>query len=413
VKGTLRWLAANLGIILLSLLLAGVVWAVAVEEENPTIEQRYPSAIPVTMSEPPEGTIAYGQTDDQVYITLRAPESVWNRLQVTDFYAAVDLSGLEEGVHHVPVQVEVDQRPVRVQQIEPEAITVHLERLSQTLIPVNVHIEGNTALGYIAQPPVVSTLTTTVSGPASPVGQVVTAVAYVSVAGGRADIEGVFDLEPHDAEGKVVPYVTLSPNQVAVHVPIEQLSGFQDVAVTAILEGQVAPGYRISSVTVNPPIVTVFGSPEAITQIPGYLEATPLDIEGAKADIETRLPLVTPEGISLLMDDPVVTVRVSVVPLEGSVTLQREVELQGLSPGMTATVAPEMVEVILSGPLAVLEQLQDTDVRVIADLFGLTAGSTSVTPQVVVVPPEVIAESVLPAGVQVEITAQAVPTPGR
>ena len=102
----------------------------------------------------------------------------------------------------------------------------------------------------------------------------------------------------------------------------------------------------------------------------------------------------------------------AVVPLEGSVTVQRPVEIQGLAE-MTATVAPDSVEVILGGPLPVLEQLQEEDVRVIVDLFGLNPGSHSVEPQVVVAPTGVIVESILPATIQVEIVTLTTPTPGR
>ena len=129
--------------------------------------------------------------------------------------------------------------------------------------------------------------------------------------------------------------------------------------------------------------------------------------------MEVRLPLVAPEGVSLLMQEPVVTVQVMVVPLEGSVTLQRPVEIQGLAPGITATVAPQSVEVILSGPLPVLEELAEEDVRVIVDLFELSPGIHSVEPRVVVVPTDVLEESVLPATVQVEIAGSLTPSPGR
>jgi YbbR domain-containing protein len=412
VKTALRWLVSNLGLILLSLVLAGLVWAVAVEEENPTTERRYAVAIPVTIPEPPEGLIVYDQLEARVYVTVRAPESVWGNLQTADLHATVNLGNLGEGIHQVPVQVSIDREPAVVRRVEPEAITIQLEHVGQASVPVNVRVEGSTALGYIAQSPLSSPLTATVSGPISLVGQVAEAVAHVSVEGGRADVEGEFDLESYDGEGAIVPHVTLSPDQVAVHIPIQQLGGYRDMAVTALLEGEVAPGYRVSGVALDPSEVTVFGAPEAIAQLPGYLETTPMDIEGAQEDIEVRLPLITPEGVSLLMGEPVVTVRVTVVSLEGSVTLQREVEVQGLAPEMTATVAPGTVEVILSGPQPVLAQLQESDVRVIADLFGLTSGSYSVTPQVVVVPSDVTAESILPAAVQVEISSAATSLPG-
>jgi hypothetical protein len=41
------------------------------------------------------------------------------------------------------------------------------------------------------------------------------------------------------------------------------------------------------------------------------------------------------------------------------------------------------VDVILSGPLPALQELQPDDVQVILDLFGLGTGTHKVTPQVI------------------------------
>ncbi|MGD1995603.1 MAG: CdaR family protein [Anaerolineae bacterium] len=410
-KGAFRWLIGNVGLIVLSLFLAMLVWWVAVEEESSTTERRYPSSIPVTISTPPEGMVAYGQTDTQAYVTIRTTESIWRSLQPHELHATVDLTGLQEGTHRLPIRVQVDRNPVMVRRVEPEAVTLHLEPRRQITLPIEVRIEGNTALGYVAQSPVVDPLTVAVSGPRSLVTQVVKARATVSVEGARADVEGEVELEPRDADGNVVPYLTLSPDRISVRVPIEQLSGFRDLSVMALVEGQTAPGYRISSIRVDPAVVTVFGPPNVISEIPGYIQTAPLNLEGASEEIEVELPLVIPEGVSLTgMEEPLVRVRVAVVPQEGSVTLQRPVEIQGLAV-TTATVAPDTVEVILNGPLPVLEQLKEEDVRVIVDLLGLNPGSHSVEPEVVVVPSDGITWSVVPASVQVEIRALGTPTP--
>ncbi|RME35780.1 MAG: hypothetical protein D6793_06880 [Thermoflexia bacterium] len=412
-RAVLRWIWNNLGLFVLSLALSLLIWTTAVEQENPTVEQKFPSPIPVVLVGQPEGMIAYGQTDAKVTLVLRAPRSVWTTLRPEDLRAVVDVSGLKPGTHVLPVRVQVAARPVMVRQVEPPTVVVNLEPVAKAEIPVRIWLEGNPAVGYIARPPETDVLTVTVSGPASLVARAVEARAAVSVEGRRSPVDTELELDPCDAEGKRVPYLSLSPSRIAVHVAVEQLSGFRDVAVIVRLQGRVASGYRISSVTVEPAVVTVYGSPEVISQIPGYLETVPLDLQGTRETIETRLPLNIPSGVSLLMAEPVVTVRVTVVPIEGSVTLKRPVEVQGLAPELTAVVAPEEVEVILNGPLPVLEELRPEDVRVLVDLFGLNTGRYSLEPVVVVAPAGVTVGAVLPATVQVEIAPAVTPTPGR
>lgn len=404
-KGVLRWLASNASLILFSLGLAVLLWAVAVEQSDPSSERTFASAVPITVNGVPDGMIIFDQSATQVYVTLRAPDSVWRNLRLDEMRASIDLSGLGEGTHELPVRVVVNRRPVMVRRIEPAEVTVQLETMTEAVVPVSVQITGNTATGYIAQPVTFSPLTATVRGPASLVARVVRATAQVSVAGARSTVEGSFVLEAQDARGEIVPVVTLDPPQASVVVPVEKLGTFQDLVVRTELEGNVAPGYRISTVTVEPPVVTVFGRQDIISQLPGYLDTVPLDIEGATGSIEVELELLVPQGVSLLgLERPVVMVRVVVVPVEGSITVRRQVEIQGLSPGITATVAPTMVEVILSGPLPVLQSLGESDVRVIVDLFGLGPGSYSLTP-LVVQPAGVTAESVLPANLQVVVAA--------
>ncbi len=412
-RQAIRWLWSNLGLLILSLALSLLIWATAVEQENPTVEQAFPSSLPVSLTTPPEGMIAYGQTDARVSVVLRAPKSVWSSLRAEDIRAFVDLNGLKPGAHYLPVQVQVNLKPAQVRRVEPATLLIYLEPVEEAEVLLQVRLEGNTPIGYVARPPETETLTATVRGPASLVAQVVEVRAAVSVEGRRADVDGEFDLKPYDAQGKEVPYITITPSRIPVHVSVEQLSGFRDLAVTARLQGQVAPGYRISSITVEPPVVTVYGAPEIIVQIPGYLETEPLNLDNTRENLEVRLPLKTPEGVSLLMQEPVVTVRVTVVPMEGSATFRRPVEIQGLAPGLTATIAPEEVEVILNGPLPVLEELRPEDVRVLVDLFGLATGRYSLEPQVVVVPPGLMVGAVLPVTVQVEISLPVTPTPGR
>jgi YbbR domain-containing protein len=414
-KNAFRWVISNLGLVILSLLLALLVWVVAVEQENPTIEQQYPSPVPIVFVGQGEDVVVYEQDVMHVLVTLRTAELVWTSLRLDDFHAEVDLSGLGDGQHDLPIQVSVDEGPAIIRTVVPADVTVRIERIAQAVVPVNLRIEGNTALGYVAQTAQVTPMSVTVEGPASQVAQVTQAAVEISVDGRRADIAGEFPLQAQDGSGDIVPHVDLTPARVAVSVPIEQLRGFQELAVTLAVEGQIAPGYRISNITVDPPVVTVYGSQDAIdaiAQSPGYLETAPLSVEGLWENVEERLALDLPSGVFLVgMDDPLVTARVTIVPEEGSVTLDRQVSIQGWSPGITATVAPTTVQVILSGPLPILDRLQEEDVIVLVDLFGRTPGSYSIEPRVVVVPVGVVADSVVPASVQLVIGVDETPTP--
>jgi hypothetical protein len=76
---------------------------------------------------------------------------------------------------------------------------------------------------------------------------------------------------------------------------------------------------------------------------------------------------------------------------------------------MTATIPLDSIAVVLSGPLPVLEALEPGDVRVVLDLFGLEVGGHEIETQAIV-PAGVIAQSIFPAVVQVEVAVATTPT---
>jgi YbbR domain-containing protein len=414
VKAALRWLVSNFPLMVLALILAILAWVVAVEEEDPTLEERYPQPIPITPSELPEGMVIVGDFDERVQVTVRAPKSVRNSLKVDDFTATVHLAGLDAGVHKVPVQVVLNKRPSQVMLVEPEYVTLEVEPKAERSVPVRVQIEGKPALGYFPRAPIVASRQVTVSGPSTYVARVVETVIQVSVQNAKSTIEGEFELRLQDSEGQSVPYVTLTPEVVSVRIPIESTGYYSTLGVKAVLEGQPAPDYHITYISVEPPTVTVFGAPDVVAALPGFIETEPVDIEGAQADVIERPTLTVPPNVIVVPGPSPVEIKVSIEAIQSSLTMEVTPEIQGLGPGLTATVSPETVGVILSGPLPLLETLEADDVRVVLDLFGLPLGTHQIEPQVsqVVVPEGLTAQSILPATVQVTISTWPTPTPG-
>jgi YbbR domain-containing protein len=71
--------------------------------------------------------------------------------------------------------------------------------------------------------------------------------------------------------------------------------------------------------------------------------------------------------------------------------------------------SPSSVDVILNGPVPLLNNLKPSDIRVKVDLSGFSEGIFQIIPVVDFLPPKVQKVSVLPT--TVEVTIQALPTP--
>jgi YbbR domain-containing protein len=205
-----------------------------------------------------------------------------------------------------------------------------------------------------------------------------------------------------------VPYVALNPDSTLAVVRLQPLGGFRDLAVKIELRGNVAPGYLTTNVSVNPQVVTVFGSSAALETLPGFISTEPVSVTNATEDISSRVRLVLPPGVSYL-GDPMVQVDVKIKAIESSVTTFAQLTPQGLSPDLSARFSPETLDVILSGPIAKLNNLQPSDVQAFANLFNLTEGTSQITPTVSV-PSGINIVSILPSTVQVTIGPYISPT---
>jgi YbbR domain-containing protein len=404
-----RWWE-NLGTFALALLLAVVVWAVAVNEENPNEEKLFPTTVKVGPVSLPENLILVEQSITQTAVTIRAPRTVWDTLVAGQIHVTADLAGLPPGEHVIALRAQLDVPIGQVTKLNPATIRVTLESRAARELPVSVEQVGEPARGYEAGHFDLSTLTAVVSGPASAVDRVSKLTATISLEGLKTDLRKDVALDPVDASGKPVADVSIEPASVPVKVPITQKQGFRDVAVTVDYAGQVAAGYRITNITVAPPVITVSSSdPQRVEALPGFVKTQALDLTGASDDIVVRLPLALPEGVSV-EGEPSVQVQVNIAAIESSQTEQRQLEFQGLGPGLSATASPDTVVVLVSGPLPVLDRLKQEDVRVILDVTGLEPGTYSLTPEVSLLPEQLRAESVLPATIEVVITVGVTPS---
>lgn len=398
----IRRIFSDFGSVALAVALAVTVWVIATNEQNPSIRDTFPERIPVQVLNKPEGMVIFPEVVKSVEVFVRAPQTSWDRLTAEKFEALVDLDGLPAGRHDVEIQVTCTDRFINVLEVRPPEVSIRLEEYKEKELGVQARVMDNPPLGYVARTPAVSPSRAKVSGPASMVDQVSELVAEIYLRGAKEAVEQSVDLSARNEESEAVGWVEVDPPEVEVRVSIDQRRGYKEVTVRPVVEGEVASGYRISNVSVEPSSVTIFGSPLAIEGIPGYLETAPIDVSDANADVVERVTLTLPQDVTVLGEQSLL-VNVSVTAIESSLTVQRELVVQGLQTDLNATPSPDVVDVILSGPVPKLDALEPEDVQVILDLYDLKWGTHKVTPEVVV-PEGLKVESILPDTIEVEIT---------
>jgi YbbR domain-containing protein len=408
-------LATNLRTILLAFVLALIIWVIAVTAANPDETQAYPNPIPIEFVGQDPGLIMTGApVPQQVDVTLRAPHLVWLSLLSgeTSIHAVVDLTGLGSGTHTVNVQMQIGARPVRIISMAPRSFDVSLEPQVTRSLAINLTITGKPATGYEAGEPVLNPADVIISGGQSIISKIDHIQAILDLTNSRQNITVVLPLQAKDTNDTVISGAAILPANVQVNLPIIQQGGYRDLAVKVMTVGNPASGYSLTSVAAFPPIVTVYSANSStIDAMPGYVETLPLDLGGAIEDIQKQLGINLPPGVTLIGEQSVM-VTVGVAPIQSSRTMSyRPVEMFGLATGLSAHLSPQTVDVILSGPLPILDTLVFSDVKVKVDLTGLAIGTYQLTPKVTISNQSVIVESILPGTVEVVITGMVTPTP--
>jgi YbbR domain-containing protein len=360
------------------------------------------------------GLVIIGSIPDRVIITLRAPHSAWNELNAGSgqVRAVLDLSGLGAGEHNVEIQPQVQVRPVRVVSVSPQNLKLVLEPLATKSMPIKLALRGEPAIGYKAGSALVEPGEAVLSGPQSLIARATQVQVELSIAGLRQDAQTTLPLHAIDSNGIIISGLTINPENVQVNLPITQQGGYRDIAVKVAVRGQVAGGYRLTNISVYPPVLTVFSeNPALVNDLPGFVETLPLNLNGESQNVDTRLRLTLPAGVSVI-GDQTVQVQVGIAAIEGSLSLSSiPVEVIGLSPGLQAQISPGTVDVILTGPLPVLDKLTPGDVKFIVDLTGLPSGTHQATPQPQILIQDIRVQSLNPATIEVIIEPAGTPTP--
>jgi YbbR domain-containing protein len=226
-------------------------------------------------------------------------------------------------------------------------------------------------------------------------------VVVLDLSGARSG-ERLFHLAPEHVR---VPFgvevVQVTPPTVAV---VFENTASRTVPIKPAIEGRPAPGLVVGEVIADPPSVEIVGPQSAVARATEAL-TEPVSVAGARDRVRESVTVGTldPALRVKALRTAIVTVEIVAAPLEETVR-DRPVHLRNLSPNLTATAMPPVVNVTVRGDQETLSRMEPDDATAFVDLAGLGAGEYMLT---------VRAESsrdagvtrIEPAAVQVRITS--------
>jgi len=386
-------LKTNWQLILLSIVLALLLWVYVVSAEAPQMERVL--NVPLKARNIEEG-LALTQAPSSVSLRVRAP--VRMEIRTEDLDAYVDLKGQGEGQWLLPVQLKPIPGASFVE-VKPEKVLITLERITTKTMPVEIMFLGKLPQGFTLGPvEEIKPEEVEVKGAISVLESAQRVIAPVTLTGITSQISQTVPLRVIDDRGQEVTQVEVNPKNVDVTIGVNVQTISKTVPVIPLLDGSLPYGFVVKSVYCEPQVATLEGSADVLEGI-ATLYTYPVSLSRREESFEERTYIDVSSTSARLISDPVVTVKVEIEE-EGRTMV--EVPVQVKKDGTPVTLKTSQVSVYVSGPKSLIDTLRARDFNAWVDASGLTIGTYSL-PVKVGGPSGIVILKVDPAQIEVEI----------
>ena len=320
-------LVNNIGLKLLALFFAIVLWIVVVNTDDPMVRKSMTVSVAMKNQEYITDMGKYldvlneSNTVTFYYTTKR---SVWDGISIADFSATADMEKIEaktNGTYRVPVSVSAirnaNQITIETKQLY---LDVALEDLGKQQFQIKANTAGSVAEGCaLGTVEINSTNVVQVSGPASVVNAIDSVIATINVDGMSGDITDNVVPVFYDSDGEVIDTTKLEMSVESVRISA-QILNTKEVPLVLSATGTPAEGYRLVGISCNPTSVRVKGE-AAILNTLDRITIPPevLDLTGVTATVDKTIDMSTylDEGVSLVISsDAKINITAEIEPVE-------------------------------------------------------------------------------------------------
>lgn len=326
----------NWGLKLISLVIAFLLWYLAISTDNPKETQTY-SNIPVTLKnaellEQENKVYEILDNTDVVRVSVRAPRSVFEQLRPSDIVAEADMNKLTD-INTIAITCQVPNFEVESVTANPSVMRLGIEEKSSRWIRVLYSTTGDVAEGYVIVNTTADQTRIEVSGPKSLMDRVSYAGIQIDVSGASNTQSANAEVVLYDAEGKPIESSSLKKTVDNIRMIVEILP-VKEVPVELNVTGAPAEGYLATGVVeCNTPSVRIAGSASALANISKIsVPAEMLDITGATGNVERAINLRDYLSSSIRFVDNGFSGRVTAtVHIEQAVERTMQIQEEGLT----------------------------------------------------------------------------------
>lgn len=371
--------------ILLSVLLAVLIWMYIRDVENPTQEGTY-YGVEIQISGErvleERGLTVASISQKTVNVTVNAPISVHNDLR-GNITATVDVSQCTE-----PGEYQLTCTPKLPSNIDTtgayfpdsaQVVTVVIDNLAIETKTLELKLEGSVADGYQAGAPVFDPETVELSGTAEQLAQVSRAVVILEADGLKQSYTGRLPITLLDENDEPITDTNISLSEETAYLTLP-VGVMKEVPLTvSFIPGGGATGDGDVEVDIQPKTINVIGTEEAVAGL--------TEISLGSIDLSTVLDtsvITMPIRLSSALDNASgITEAQVTVTIKGLSTRSLDVsniEITNVPDGYTVEKVTQTRTIVIRGSESALEQVDPGQVWIVADMSKITATGTNSVP---------------------------------
>lgn len=377
-----KYVFNNIGIKLLALFSAIVVWVAIVNIEDPYKERTFNVEVETINEDALSSVnkvyeIIEGST---AQVRVRGKKSVVDRLKADDIRATADLSDLS-AVNAVAIVPELKKNVSDEPTLECSTVLkVSLEDKASKQIKVTVATQGTPQNGYSVGECMASPNMLEVTGGKTVIDKIDSVRVTVNVSGVGEDFRKRVTPVAYDVDGKAIESSTLDYGVKRVRVSVHVLRT-KTIPVNIKITGKPAAGYEFVDAECQPEAIRVAGDRKELANISEV--NVPVDITAMRStsgSVEQNISIqdYLPEGVFVLADYAQVSLRIGIEKqMSRKVSIPVEdIKFASLADHLSAKILGDksVVSITLQGISSVLDEINADDYSAYVDCEGLHKG---------------------------------------
>ncbi len=364
--------------ILLSILIAVLLWFYVVNVENPAGETVIP-AVPVEVvgadTLAGKGLMVTELNRETVNLKATGKRKTFLKFYKSEIALMLDVSGIETaGEHRVigkvtPETVRSDGS-VTLSERDNFAIMVTVQKKESREIPIRAEFKGTYAEGFAGEEIQITPQTIEVSGPQDEINR----VSYALVTLEGEDISQTIQTELpyalYDQDDKLLSETSLirSVETLAVTLPVYKL---YELPLSVTLQDGGGATAGDAKVDITPSTIKLSGPEEILSQLQEITlgEMRLADVFGSKTK---TFPITIPQGVTNRSGETEASVTVNVDNVPMKAVIARQISLVNTPKGYKTSLVNDSLQVWVRGAQEQLDHLSAVNLRVVVDLKGVT-----------------------------------------